>query len=151
MRPTLCRARVGEAPTIEALGSHVGLLRFAVPSLKHSSRLMHRGFNQAEAIEMQLASALASALVCNAIVRLKATHAQSSLGLADRQLNTRNAFAPTHHARVLNQGLVLLVDDVVTTGATITSCARALRRAGVTTIVAGAPAIKMYPREFIRA
>ena len=114
-----------------------------IPVPLHPSRLLARGFNQAHFIGIGVASALNAPLVCEALVRVKATHAQSSLGLTERTVNVGNAFAPAPDAYRLNQACVMLVDDVVTTGATITACARALRIAGVKDVYGSALAIKM--------
>ncbi len=113
-----------------------------VPVPLHPTRLLARGFNQAHFIGMGVASALSAPLVCDALVRVKATHAQSSLGLAERVVNVGNAFAPAPSAYRLSPAHVMLVDDVVTTGATLTACACALRCAGVKNVFGGALAIK---------
>jgi ComF family protein len=163
-----------DAPSIVALGSHIGLLRCAVLNLKfrhrvqaaielgtilgrklagyrgtivavplHKKRLRARGFNQAEKIAQGVALALGAPLVDDMIIRPGATREQSSLPLAQRQANVRNAFEPGFHHDCLMGRNVLLVDDVVTTGATIAGCARVLRQCGVRSVRAAALAIRI--------
>jgi predicted amidophosphoribosyltransferase len=56
---------------------------------------------------------------------------QTGLPAAQRHRNVRNAFAVTGRGRSLADAVVVLVDDVSTTGATLEACARALKQAGV--------------------
>jgi ComF family protein len=91
-------------------------------------RLAGRGFNQA----LELARALAPAKVrADLLLRVRDTPAQAELGLAARLRNVSNAFAvePLQAARVHGRRIVL-VDDVMTSGASLFAAARALRQAG---------------------
>jgi ComF family protein len=97
-----------------------------VPVPLHASRLRHRGFNQA----LDLARHLGLPVV-HALRRTKATATQTDLPAAQRHRNVREAFAPTRRARMLAGRIVVIVDDVSTTGATLDACARALKAAGV--------------------
>lgn len=112
---TMARA-AGDWPRPQAL----------VPMPLHRSRLRARGYDQALELARPLARALA--LPClPGLRRVRATEAQSGLDAARRRRNLHGAFAaaaplPAH---------VALVDDVMTTGATVHAAARALRRAGV--------------------
>ena len=95
-------------------------------SLLHVSRLRLRGYDQTLELARPLARRLGLPLVTG-LRRVRATAAQSELDAATRRRNLRNAFVaagslPAH---------VALVDDVMTTGATLQAAARALRRAGV--------------------
>lgn len=97
-----------------------------VPVPLHASRLRRRGYDQTLELARPLARRLGLLLVTG-LRRVRATAAQSELDAATRRRNLRNAFAvagplPAH---------VALVDDVMTTGATLQAAARALRRAGV--------------------
>src|SRR5204862_6556651 len=98
----------------------------AVPVPLHASRRRSRGFNQAFDLARHLGLPVSKALR-----RVRATTAQTGLPAAQRHRNVRHAFAPTRHARVLAGAIVVLVDDVSTTGATLEACARALKEAGV--------------------
>jgi ComF family protein len=100
-----------------------------VPVPLHRARLRRRGYDQALELARPLATALELPLLENVLVRTRATGPQSELGRADRRRNVRGAFCvpgvpvlPAH---------VVLVDDVMTTGATLDAAARALRQAGV--------------------
>ena len=114
-----------------------------VPVPLHAGRLLARGFNQAESVASAIAAAWRLPCFANALVRRRATSQQSSLQLRDRTHNVRDAFAPGPDADSLRGRRVVLVDDVVTTGATIASCARVARRAGAAEVEAIALAIKL--------
>jgi ComF family protein len=98
----------------------------SVPVPLHPSRQRARGFNQAA----DLAGALGLPVV-PALRRVRATATQADLPAARRHSNVRGAFEPTPAARALEEAVIVLVDDVSTTGATLDACARALKRAGV--------------------
>lgn len=102
-----------------------------VPVPLHTARLRQRGFNQALEIARPLSVALGLPLAPRLVRRLRNTAAQSSLDdSAARRRNVRGAFEVDRRgcARITH---VAIVDDVVTTGATVTEIARALRRAGI--------------------
>jgi ComF family protein len=97
-----------------------------VPMPLHWRRRWQRGFNQSELLAGEIARRW-HAPVRKAIRRKKATPPQAGLTSAQRRQNVRGAFAPTMNLKGMR---VLLVDDVLTTGATASACARALKRAG---------------------
>ena len=97
-----------------------------VPIPLHASRRRQRGFNQAQ----DLASLLQRPVV-PAVRRIRATATQTDLPAAQRHRNVRDAFAVTRAAASLNEAVVVLVDDVSTTGATLEAAARVLKEAGV--------------------
>ena len=100
-----------------------------VPLPLHRTRLRRRGYDQALELARPLAKALGLPLRGDVLHRCKATSAQSRLHADARQRNLRGAFAVNPTA-VLPAHLVL-IDDVMTTGATLHAAARALRDAGV--------------------
>lgn len=100
-----------------------------VPVPLHRARLRSRGYNQALELARILARRHRLPLRHDLLRRVRATSAQTELDAVKRRRNVRAAFAvregiswPAH---------VALVDDVMTTGATLSECARVLRRAGV--------------------
>jgi len=72
-------------------------------------------------------------LARRALRRVRWTEPQAGLSAAERAENIRGAFAVAEPARVAGRR-VLLVDDVYTTGSTVTECARELKRAGATAV-----------------
>jgi ComF family protein len=103
-----------------------------VPVPLHPRRLRARGFNPACELARDVARAARIPLAPTALVRLRDTPSQTGLDRPARARNVRDAFV----ARVPIPSRVWLVDDVVTTGATLSEAARALRRAGARHITA---------------
>jgi ComF family protein len=99
-----------------------------VPMPLHWRRRWERGFNQAELLAGEIARRW-NVPVRRAVRRVKATAPQAGLTNAKRRANVRGAFVLRRGVR-LEGARVLLVDDVFTTGATASACARALKRAG---------------------
>jgi len=97
----------------------------AVPVPLHPSRRRERGFNQADDLARHVGLPVMSALR-----RIRATAAQADLPAARRHGNVKNAFAVHCRARALDGKVVVLIDDVSTTGATLDACARALKEGG---------------------
>jgi len=99
----------------------------------HWRKRWQRGFNQAALLAREV-SRRAHIPVVKTIRRVKPTSAQAGLTNAKRRLNVSGAFAPRGRRR-LDGKRVLLIDDVMTTGATAASCARALKLAGARQVV----------------
>lgn len=117
--------------------------RWIVPVPLSAERLRERGFNQAALLARALARLpqvslpQAHAAVRPLLQRTHHTPAQSGLHRAQRLRNLRGAFAvPASQAACLAGQRVVLVDDIMTTGATLDAAAQALRRAGAAHICA---------------
>ena len=95
----------------------------------HPRRLRERGFNQAALLAQELASRADKPCCPDALVRRLDTAPQAGLSAAERRRNVRAAFAVRRKASVHGR-IVILVDDVVTTGATALACGRELLAAG---------------------
>lgn len=100
-----------------------------VPVPLHRWRLWRRRYNQAALLAGALARQGDRPWDPMALKRVRATPSQGALGWSERHTNVRGAFQVACPDRVKGRR-VLLVDDVLTTGATVEECARALRRAG---------------------
>jgi ComF family protein len=99
-----------------------------VPVPLHVKRLQERGFNQSLEMARRLVPVLAAELDARSCVRTRNTRAQRGLDQKARRSNLKNAFEVRGNA--LAGKHVLLVDDVMTTGSTLATCARALHRGG---------------------
>ena len=122
-------ARLADHPHL-----HLDEIDLIVPVPLHPWRRVARGFNQAERLARYLGPR-----VMHALARTQLTPAQATLTARARLDNLRDAFALaprlTAHGRrqlraTLRGSRILLIDDVVTTGGTLSACARVLRDAG---------------------
>jgi len=104
-----------------------------VPVPLHPLRQISRGFNQAEVLARHLAKATGNLKVVFPAVRLKHTETQTHLTKSSRVENLRDAFGLVSEKAIKGKR-VLVVDDVLTTGATLQSLARTLKPAGFESI-----------------
>ena len=102
-----------------------------VPMPLHPKRLAERGFNQALEIARDLARRLGRPIEPRGVLRVKDTLPQTKLPYEERAKNVRGAFLCKLD---LSGASVAVVDDVMTTGATLNELARALKRAGATRV-----------------
>jgi len=109
-----------------------------VPVPLHATRLRERGFNQASLLA-ELLSARISIPSKPLLDRIRYTTTQTALDRSERMENLHDAFRLRKNADV--RGLrVLLIDDVLTTGSTLSECARVLKRAGALSVHAATAA-----------
>ncbi len=128
--------RLDLAPLMGRWMAHAGCELLAdadalVPVPLHWRRLWGRRFNQSAALAEAIARASGIAVAHTALRRVKATPQQVGLSRTERATNVQGAFrvAPSGKAEVAGRRLIV-VDDVLTSGATADACARALLRAG---------------------
>jgi ComF family protein len=100
-----------------------------VPVPLHVRRLRARGFNQALLLARVLGRRRGLAVAPRVLARIRPTEAQTGLPAVERRLNLRDAFV-VRYPTVVEGRPVVLVDDVLTTGATADACARVLLTAG---------------------
>lgn len=108
-----------------------------VPVPLHRTRLHRRGFNQSLEIARGVAQALNIPLNYRLIKKVRATQPQSELTTAERQTNIKGAFTLT---QPLHYRTIAIVDDVITTGATLNELTGLLKKEGVVAVQAWAAA-----------
>jgi len=112
----------------EELLSDTGLI---VPVPLHPRRLWRRRYNQSALLALALGAEAGKAVDVLALARKKNTPSQGGLNRHQRRRNVRAAFqVPKNKGGQVKGKNILLVDDVMTTGATVENCARALKKAG---------------------
>jgi ComF family protein len=109
----------------------------SIPVPLHRARFRERGFNQSELICRGICGSTGVDVASKVLRRVRHTMSQTMLHVDERGANVRGAFAPGRRGLVSLKGKrILLVDDVITTGATIRECAEVLRSCGADTIIA---------------
>lgn len=106
---------------------------YVVPVPLHWRTEWHRRYNPSQILAKQIARHLGRPLLSRAIIRTRRTSPQHFLSMTERRTNVRNAFKMSGDSR-LKGARILLVDDVMTTGATCHESARALRSAGTSEV-----------------
>lgn len=128
------------AAAIAQLAAEAPAEMLVVPIPLHRSKHSQRGFNQARSLAREALVALRSThpqwrltLAPSTLMRLRATGSQAGLTPRQRRLNVRGAFSVSDRAAVAGKHL-LLIDDILTTGATARAAAAALARAGAASV-----------------
>ena len=129
-RSLACGQLLAEEMTDHVLRSGASMPDALIPVPLHFTRRFWRGFNQAEFLSRQMGSRFEIPVMVHLLRRTKRTLAQSGLDRKARRKNIRGAF----YCRPLAQANVALVDDVLTTGTTLTECAKAVRAAGASKV-----------------
>lgn len=130
LAPLLARLMLGQLP------EQVGADWMVVPVPLHRWRLWRRGFNQAALLGRELARAQGSTLVVDALTRRKRTPSLGGMGKTARARALSGAIVVNpRRLGVIKGAKVLLVDDVLTSGATTNACISALKRAGAEQVV----------------
>lgn len=107
-----------------------------VPIPLHRHRMLERGYNQSEEIARGIATVISAPVNSSLLIRARATRTQTRLSRSRRQQNVAGAFAIRNS---IDTNCVMLIDDVLTTGATLNEAACVLKSAGIRTVVATAP------------
>ena len=117
--------------------SKLGDIDLIIPVPMHRRKLRSRGYNQAALLAQLLGEQTGSRVLVSALRRVRNDKAQMELDRKERLRNVRSAFAISNKIEKLLKGRsVLLIDDVVTTGATINECARVLKKSGASKVQA---------------
>jgi len=120
--------KVGEAMNAASIYKDIDML---VPVPIHGSRFRERRYNQSERIARGIAARTKVPVERSVLHRHLRTQPQAALNAAERAENIQGAFAATESMRGKRIGLV---DDVITTGATMNECAHALRATGAESV-----------------
>jgi ComF family protein len=132
------------------LGKHIGEalkewrleVDILIPVPLHRIKQRERGYNQSEFIARGIASIINKPVVQNAVRRSRDTQTQTKLHIEERRKNMESAFELVpHSSKILSEKRCLLVDDVITTGATTNACAQVILLAGAAKIIAASAAL----------
>jgi ComF family protein len=117
---------------IGAAGGIVGRADLIVPVPLHSMRLRERGYNQAMEIARRVGARLGVPVAAEICERVRDTPAQLGLPWKERRANVRGAFSCRH---ALEGKSIAVIDDVMTTGATLNEVAATLKQFGATRVL----------------
>ncbi|MGA9116444.1 MAG: ComF family protein [Bacteroidota bacterium] len=109
---------------------------WVIPVPLHGVRERERGYNQSEAIAEGIGRVTGIPLLPRALRRVRPTPSQTGLSAGGRAENVRGAFGPGRDASLVRGRALVLADDVVTSGATLSSCSSLLGHLGAARVVA---------------
>ena len=98
-----------------------------VPIPLHKNKQRDRGFNQSIRLSRRLSKTIGVPLATKALERTRPTETQTRLSRKKRIENVHNAFSSGKHAELVKGKRILLIDDIMTTGATASACPKALK------------------------
>ena len=98
-----------------------------IPTPLSEKSLKKRGYNQSQLLAEEISKILEKPIRSDILLKIKETKHQKELGFNDRQNNLKDAFHIEHPKEIKNKK-ILLVDDIMTTGATANQCAKALKK-----------------------
>ncbi|MGD1006646.1 MAG: ComF family protein [Ignavibacteriaceae bacterium] len=111
-----------------------------IPIPLHQLKKTERGYNQSFYIAKGVGRKLNIPVKLNIVKRKKFTQSQTTMNIAEREENIRNAFIINNSDWISGKN-ILLIDDIITTGATMSECGRILLDAGAASIYAASTAI----------
>ena len=103
----------------------------AIPASR--ARKKSRGYNQAELLAEKFSKKTSISYVPDVLIKSRNTVSQTSLAGRERLFNQKDSFAVANQEKIKNKKIIL-VDDILTTGATLSEAARALKEAGASEI-----------------
>jgi ComF family protein len=105
-----------------------------IPIPLHRSKYRERGYNQSEYIARGIADVLNKRCIeISAVKRVHPTESQTHLTIEERKVNMKGAFRVVKPERLKGKH-VILIDDVITTGATVEECARVIKETGAVSV-----------------
>ena len=131
----LARPVAGIMAGSPAAGTVVEPADVLVPVPLYRWRKLRRGYNQSEKIAVALAEACGKELETGALCRIRNTRTQTRLSADQRKINVAGAFRIRKPSAVAGRA-VCLIDDVLTTGATVSACAAVLKETGARSVTA---------------
>jgi ComF family protein len=105
-----------------------------IPVPLHKTRVRERGYNQSELLCKVIAAETGVGYDAKILKRIRYTQSQTKLNAANRSVNVKNAFKVSQREKIAKK-TILLVDDVITTGATINACAKELVKNGAKEVI----------------
>lgn len=110
-------------------------INYIIPVPLSETRYKQRGYNQAEILANYIAKNLNKPLMLNILKRVKDTPTQTNLDFVQRFLNLKDAFV-AYKSKDIKDSNILIIDDVFTTGATVSECAKILKDIGAKNVYA---------------